>query len=124
MIDFFRSFFGSMETTSTVHELTSNAEWEAVVERSYETPVLIFKHSSACGVSGRALRQIAQLTEDEDPPVYRVTVQQERALSDAIAAELGIRHETPQAILLKDGTPVFDASHFSVTAETIREALA
>lgn len=122
MIDFLRSLLTPMPTTSAVHEITSEADWTSALERSHDEPVLIFKHSNACSVSGRANRQIAQLTEAEDPFVYRITVQKKRALSGVIASELGIRHETPQAILLKDGEPVFDTSHFSVTAQAIREA--
>lgn len=123
MIDFLRSLFEPMPTSSSVHDLTSDADWEAAVERSHEAPVLIFKHSSACPVSSRANRQMNKLAEDGDPPVYRVIVQEARDVSSAIAARLGIQHETPQAILLKDGEPVFDASHYSITAESIRDVV-
>jgi bacillithiol system protein YtxJ len=37
-------------------------------------------------------------------------------VSDAAAQRLGIRHETPQAILLRDGRVVWNASHFRITA--------
>jgi len=121
MIDFLRSLFDPMPTTSSVHDLTSEADWMAALEQSHEAPVLIFKHSSACPVSGRANRQIKKLTEDGDPPVYRVIVQEARDVSTTIADRLGIQHETPQAILLEDGEPVFDASHYSITAESIRD---
>ena len=42
------------------------------------------------------------------------------ALSDELAARFGIRHETPQAILLRDGVPVWTASHFRITAHAPR----
>ena len=48
-----------------------------------------------------------------------VTVQSHRSVSDHAAARLGIRHETPQAILLRDGRPVWSASHFRITADAL-----
>jgi bacillithiol system protein YtxJ len=63
------------------------------------------------------------LAEDTDLPVYKLVVQKSRALSNEIAEALGVQHETPQAIVLDQKEPVFDTSHFDVTADTVREAL-
>jgi len=52
-----------------------------------------------------------------------ITVQSHRKVSDAAADRFGIRHETPQAILLRDGRPVWNASHFRITAETLARAI-
>jgi bacillithiol system protein YtxJ len=52
-----------------------------------------------------------------------VTVQSHRKLSDEMAVRLGIRHETPQAILLRDGRPVWSASHFRITASALTKQL-
>lgn len=103
--------------------LASETDWAEARSRSADRPVLLFKHSAACPVSGRANRELRRLADDEDLPVYRLVVQESRALSDEIADTLGIRHETPQAILLYEKTPVFNTSHFDVTVDTLREAL-
>lgn len=103
--------------------LRSEDDWSEALEHSSETPVLIFKHSSACPVSGRAHENMEQLGQDDPVPIYKVVVQEHRSVSDEIAEELDVRHETPQAILLHQQEPVFDTSHFDVTADTIREAL-
>jgi len=50
-------------------------------------------------------------------------VQTHRAVSNAIAQKLGIRHETPQALLVKGGRVVWSASHFRVTAAAVENAL-
>ena len=52
-----------------------------------------------------------------------ITVQTHRPVSDAAAQRLGLRHETPQAILLRDGKAVWNASHFRITATKLTEAL-
>jgi bacillithiol system protein YtxJ len=106
------------------HALTSTADWTDALDRSADTPVLIYKHSSACPVSTQAQTEVQELAEAvPDLPVYRVVVQEHRTVSDEIEETLGVRHETPQALLLSDRTAVFDTSHFDVTAETLRDAL-
>lgn len=103
--------------------LSRDAEWERARSQSVDQPVLLFKHSTACPVSGKANLDMRALAEEDDLPVYKLVVQESRALSDEIADTLGIRHETPQAILLDGQEPVFDVSHFDVTADALREVL-
>lgn len=105
------------------HPLESESDWEAALAASEETPVLIFKHSSACSVSARAHDEMATLARETDLPAYKVVVQDARPVSNTIESALDVRHETPQAILLRDGRPSFDTSHFDVTAETLRDQL-
>lgn len=102
--------------------LSSETDWSNARSHSEEEPVLLFKHSAACPVSGKANREMQQLAQDEDLSIYKLVVQESRALSDEIADMLEVRHETPQAIVLDEREPVFDASHFDVTAETLRDA--
>lgn len=103
--------------------LTSDTDWTDALTQSEETPVLIFKHSSACPVSAQAQTEMTELAEEETVPIFRVVVQEHRAVSDEIESDLDVRHETPQAILVHEKTPVFDTSHFNVTADTLREEL-
>ncbi len=58
-----------------------------------------------------------------DVPVYWVDVKGQRPLSREIAGRLGITHESPQAILLRRGTPVWHDSHSGVTAAAIAREL-
>jgi monothiol bacilliredoxin len=102
---------------------------EAAIVESVERPVLLFKHSRTCGISCEALDELqAHVAEQSGNPAgasYKViTVQSHRVLSDSAAKRLGIRHETPQAILLKDGRPVWNASHFRITAAALARAIA
>ena len=108
---------------SSFRPLSTDANWAEARSASKTQPVLVFKHSSACPVSAKAETQLQPLAEDSALPVYRLVVQESRALSDEIAEALDIRHETPQVIVLDDEAPVFDASHFDVTADAVREAV-
>ncbi len=101
--------------------LATRDDLDEALARSDDGPVLIYKHSSTCPISARAQQSLEALTEAADPPVYRLVVQEARDLSAAVADELGVRHESPQALLLMDRQPVFDASHGQVRAEAVRE---
>ena len=99
---------------------------DAAIAESCERPVLLFKHSRYCGVSCEALDELQAHIEAaaDGRAAYRmITVQTHRPVSDAAAQRLGIRHETPQAILLRDGKVVWNASHFRITAAQIEQAM-
>jgi thioredoxin 1 len=98
---------------------------DAAIAESRERPVLLFKHSRYCGVSCEALDELQTHIESATPGVaYKmITVQTHRPVSDAAAARLGLRHETPQAILIRDGKVVWNASHFRITATQLDQAL-
>jgi thioredoxin 1 len=112
-----------MSALVALHDL---AGVDAAIAESRERPVLLFKHSRYCGVSCEALDELQ--SHIESPLVtgiaYRmVTVQTHRAVSDLIAQRLAIRHETPQAILLRHGKAVWNASHFRITATQLDRAV-
>jgi thioredoxin 1 len=94
---------------------------DAAIAESRERPVLLFKHSRHCGVSCEALDELQSHIDGAPLGVtYRmITVQTHRPVSDAVAERLGLRHETPQAILLRDGRIVWNASHFRITASQL-----
>jgi bacillithiol system protein YtxJ len=105
--------------------LTDVSSLDEVIAESRERPVLLFKHSRYCGVSCEALDELQSHIESApDDVAYRViTVQTHRPVSDAVAQRFGLRHETPQAILLRDGQIVWNASHFRITANQLDLAL-
>lgn len=103
-------------------ELTSLDALEAALERARSEPIVIYKHSAICPISSRMQRQVAALDRAGDPPVYRVVVQDARDVSDAIAERLGVRHESPQALVVYDDAAIYDASHGRISADDLRTA--
>src|SRR5436305_14114685 len=72
---------------------------------------VLFKHSPSCGVSWAAQTQVKKFTgAHPEIPVYTISVRQERELSREIATSTGIRHESPQVIVMRRGVAVADAS--------------
>jgi bacillithiol system protein YtxJ len=101
-------------------------ELDSVLSDSHDQPVVLFKHSYSCGISAEALDQLRAHIDDTSAGRVKyamVTVQTHRDVSKAIAERLGVRHETPQAILVRAGRAVWSASHFRVNAAEIEKAL-
>ena len=107
----------------SIHAIASEAALEDAIARSEEQPVVLYKHSLTCGLSFRARRHIEALGDPGDPAVYEIVVQQARPVAEVVATRFGIRHESPQVILLHQGRPIFDTSHWRITASAIRNAL-
>lgn len=106
--------------------LTDIQSLDAAIAESRERPVLVFKHSRFCGVSCEALDELNTHIDGQPSATaaYKmITVQTHRSVSDAAAQLLGLRHQTPQAILLRDGKVIWNASHFSITASKLDQAL-
>ncbi len=105
--------------------LTEPDQLEALLRESTSRPVLIFKHSRSCGTSAHAFDELRDhLRHGASTARYAVvTVQTHRAVSNDVATRLGIRHETPQALLVVDGRVVWQASHYRVTANAITQAI-
>ena len=103
--------------------LSSIEDFEEVLARSQKEPVLLFKHSLTCGLSSRAQMSISVIAQESSVPVYRLIVQQARSLSQEIAQQMEIRHESPQIILVYKALPVFSASHSRISVEAINEAV-
>ena len=82
---------------------------------------VVYKHSERCFACRRSLRHMESFAEERpDIPVYIIDVVDQRALSGRIAASLGVPHESPQVILLHRGQPVWNGSHFAVTAAALQ----
>lgn len=106
--------------------LTSIDELDALLEASREGPVLLFKHSLTCPISATAhgaFRRFLESRRGEGARFALVEVQRARPVSDAIAERTGIRHESPQAILLRDGRAVWNASHWRIDEAALERAL-
>ncbi len=109
-----------------VQRLTSVDQWQEAWKKTSERPLLVFKHSTSCSISAGAHEDYMHYIEDSgEPPVdfAIVHVIEDRPVSNAIAETLGVPHKSPQAILVRDGKPVWDESHWKLTYEFFSEKL-
>jgi len=91
--------------------------------RSDDAPVVLFKHSTTCPISAHAHREMSRLDAGAAGSVALVVVQSARPVSNEIAERTGLRHESPQAIVLRKGRPVWSASHYDITADAVAQAV-
>jgi len=102
------------------------ADVEAVIEASRKRPVLVFKHSTRCPISAAAHREwraFLASPEADRADHFWVRVVQERPVSLALAGRVGVVHQSPQALLIKDGRAVWHDSHYGITAGRLKAAL-
>jgi bacillithiol system protein YtxJ len=61
----------------------------------------------------------AFLRQHPSVQAHVVDVRAQRLLSQQIAARSGVQHESPQVIIFQRGAPIWNASHYDVTARDI-----
>lgn len=105
-------------------ELHDRTGLERLLEKSQAEPVLLFKHSTQCSRSAAVIEGFDAF-EQANPSVTcgLILVIEYRDVSDDIEDRFGIRHESPQAILISKGQPVWHASHWKITKESLEAAL-
>lgn len=84
---------------------------------------VLYKHSPACWLSARALREVRAFAAGHPhTPVYMLDVLGQPSMAREVAQRYGIRHQSPQAIVLRHGEPDWHGSHGGITAAALEEA--
>ncbi|MDX1444802.1 bacillithiol system redox-active protein YtxJ [Lishizhenia sp.] len=95
-----------------------------IVEASKEQAQLIFKHSTRCSISSMALNRFeSEWPNDANCTIYFLDLIAFRAVSNKVADELKVEHQSPQAILIQNGEVTYHASHSAIRASEILEKL-
>jgi len=96
--------------------LTETSQLKEIVELSNHKLVVIFKHSKRCGISSGVLSRFEKATDSnlETVAFYYLDLIQYRNISNQIAKELNVYHQSPQAIFLKNGVVVKHESHYDI----------
>ncbi len=116
---------------ATIGTLGTLEEWQTLWEAQKAAgagALLIFKRSPVCPTShfveGVFQRYIEKLPEATALKIFSVDVIGARPVSQKIAADTGVRHESPQALLIRAGQKVaWHASHGAVDEEALEEQL-
>ena len=103
----------------TFSDVATMDELDGCFERSHDETVVLFLHDYWCPVSTRAYDEMCQVEGD----VALVDVAEHRDLTASITQRTGVKHESPQVLILRDGASRWDASHFKVTADAVRDAV-
>ncbi len=103
--------------------ITSLHDIEAIIERSRVVPCLILKHSTSCPISSMAKHRLEKQWDSRTSAIepYYLDLLRHRDVSTYIAAEFGIRHESPQILLIRNGKCIHHASHLDIRADELRQ---
>jgi bacillithiol system protein YtxJ len=83
---------------------------------------LFFKNSTTCPISHAAYEEFENFTADQNTiPCFYLNVQEARPLSNHIAETYNVKHESPQALLFKNGEVAWNASHWKITYSSLQE---
>ena len=83
---------------------------------------ILFKHSSRCELSTSARRHVEKFVATcPSANVFVINVIENRSMSSEAENRLGVRHETPQVILVEGGQAVRQASHRKVRIKTLNK---
>jgi len=126
-MSFFDKIFGGKEENPEQKSFWKNIENEddltKAIEKSYSNKIAIFKHSTSCFISKTVLRNFEKEIENIDQKVelYYLDLLAHRAISNKIAEDLGIRHESPQLIVIENGKVIGNASHQDISVSQITQ---
>lgn len=103
------------------NSISGTGKFESILQKSDEKPQLIYKHSHRCSVSFMAKKQLKEFAEEisNKANLFMIDVIHQRDLSNAIASELNVRHESPQVIILKDQGVIWKGSHWEIKGKDI-----
>lgn len=90
-----------------------------VIEKSFQKPQLIYKHSISCPISSMSKLRLEKSSVPDNIDFYYLDVINHRAVSNKIAADFEVKHESPQILLIKDGKCIYNNSHHKISMDAI-----
>jgi len=103
--------------------IETELQLQAAIDESFEKPVVLFKHSVTCGISAGikyGLQREWDISTDE-LSFYYLDLLSFRSISNKIADDLGVTHQSPQVIMLKKGKAVYDTSHHQISVAALKK---
>lgn len=99
---------------------------EEIKTASFSKPVLIFKHSTRCSISHMVLEKFQDNYDIsiDNLEAYFLDLIDKRPISNKIAEDFSVFHQSPQILIIKDGKAVFDTSHMMIEVDKVKAAIA
>jgi monothiol bacilliredoxin len=101
--------------------LTDEAQLDQIKEQSIQQPIVIFKHSTRCVTSIMVKSRLDRETPVDNPIFYYLDLIRYRAISNKIAADFQVHHESPQILIIKNRECIYDDSHIGINMQDIMD---
>ena len=117
---------GKVNTPMPWHPLMRADQINDLIDLSHEKTVFIFKHSTRCIISSMVLRALESNADQLSHlgSWHYLDLIANRGCSNEVATVLDVVHQSPQLIVLNEGSVLWEASHQSISPESILAALA
>ena len=104
---------------------TSLEQLDTIKSASKNEAILIFKHSTRCGISKMVIKQFEQLFSEESKnlKVYYLDLLNYRNISDEIGHTFQVMHQSPQLIVVRNEVAVANSSHYDITQTNLSRFL-
>jgi len=99
--------------------LTEEQQLEEIKEQSKTQPVAIFKHSTRCAISSMAKNRLEREIPADNVLFYYLDLIRYRSISNKIATDFHVHHESPQLLLIKNGECTYEENHNGISMEDI-----
>lgn len=88
-------------------------------------PHIIFKHSPRCGISAMVLRRFerSNIFKNSNEKFWLLHVIENREISNALATDLNVIHESPQILVIYQGECLHHAAHSEIDANQIETSI-
>ena len=97
-------------------------EWLHILSLSHQQPQVIFKHSTRCSISSLAKSKVEKYLKEKDE-FYLLDLLKYRPISNAIADNLNVTHQSPQVLVIRNGICVYHESHTGIDYDQISAAV-
>lgn len=104
-------------------ELTHPSQLDEIREKSYSKPQVIFKHSTRCSISSMVKSRLERSEAPGAVDFYYLDLIQYRPVSNQVAEDFKVWHESPQLILINKGECTYDESHTGISMDELVSAL-
>ncbi|MFD1063611.1 bacillithiol system redox-active protein YtxJ [Winogradskyella litorisediminis] len=115
----FNKMFGSSEPKEEKalpwQNLTDVSQLAEIEKRSNAKTQLVFKHSTRCGISRMVMGQFVSMYDlDLNADLYYLDLLNYRDVSNEVGYKFQVIHQSPQLLIIRNGTAVAHASHGAI----------
>ena len=86
-------------------------------------PFLVFKHSIRCSISSMVKHRFERAFDCNNVQLYFLDLIKYRSISNRLAVDFNVEHESPQILLIKNGNCIYHASHNAIDADVIKNII-
>lgn len=97
--------------------MSSLEQLDTIKKQSKTESILIFKHSTRCGISKMVIKQFEGLFQENHQylKVYYLDLLNYRNVSDEVGYTFQVIHQSPQLLVIKNEVSVHAVSHNDIT---------